>query len=417
MLMPLAEMLPLDVETLRADFPILQTRVRDEMPLVYFDNAATTQRPRAVIDAIVGAYERQYANVHRGIHWLSELSTDLYEGARTAVQRLIHAPHLDEIIFTSGTTASINLVARSWGDANIHAGDEILLTEMEHHSNLVPWQQLAARTGCTLRYLPVTNDGLLDLTALDELLTERTRLVSVVAVSNVLGTINPVKSIITRAHEMGTLVLVDAAQSVPHAVTDVQDLDADFLAFSGHKMMGPSGIGVLYGRQSLLEAMPPFLGGGSMINQVTLEGFTPAGLPEKFEAGTPPIVPAIGLAAAIEYLEGVGLDAVSAHEDGLTRRMHAVLGQFDGVRILGPDPAQKSGIVSFVIDGVQVYDLALMLDDQGIAVRLGHHCALPLHRRLGIPASLRASFYLYNTPEEIDRFAEALESSLRMLRR
>jgi cysteine desulfurase / selenocysteine lyase len=417
MLMPLAEMLPLDVETLRADFPILQTRVRDEMPLVYFDNAATTQRPRAVIDAIVGAYERQYANVHRGIHWLSELSTDLYEGARTAVQRLIHAPHLDEIIFTSGTTASINLVARSWGDANIHAGDEILLTEMEHHSNLVPWQQLAARTGCTLRYLPVTNDGLLDLTALDELLTERTRLVSVVAVSNVLGTINPVKSIITRAHEMGTLVLVDAAQSVPHAVTDVQDLDADFLAFSGHKMMGPSGIGVLYGRQSLLEAMPPFLGGGSMINQVTLEGFTPAGLPEKFEAGTPPIVPAIGLAAAIEYLEGVGLDAVSAHEGGLTRRMHAVLGQFDGVRILGPDPAQKSGIVSFVIDGVQVYDLALMLDDQGIAVRLGHHCALPLHRRLGIPASLRASFYLYNTPEEIDRFAEALESSLRMLRR
>jgi cysteine desulfurase / selenocysteine lyase len=226
--MPLAEMLPLDVETLRADFPILQTRVRDETPLVYFDNAATTQRPRAVIDAIVGAYERQYANVHRGIHWLSELSTDLYEGARTAVQRLIHAPHLDEIIFTSGTTASINLVARSWGDANIHAGDEILLTEMEHHSNLVPWQQLAARTGCTLRYLPVTNDGLLDLTALDELLTERTRLVSVVAVSNVLGTINPIKSIIARAHEMGALVLVDAAQSVPHAVTDVQDLDADF---------------------------------------------------------------------------------------------------------------------------------------------------------------------------------------------
>ena len=415
--MPSAEVTSLDVQKLRADFPILHINVRDETPLVYFDNAATTQRPQCVIDSITTVYQRQYANVHRGIHWLSELSTSLFEDARAAVQRLIHAERQDEIVFTSGTTASINLVARSWGDANIRAGDEILLTEMEHHSNLVPWQQLAARTGCTLRYLPVTNDGLLDLTALDDLLTERTRFVSVVAVSNVLGTVNPIRPIIARAHQVGALVLVDAAQSVPHAKIDVQDLDVDFLAFSGHKMMGPSGIGVLYGRQSLLDAMPPFLGGGSMIDRVTLDGFTPAGLPEKFEAGTPPIVPAIGLAAAIHYLETIGLDNVSNHEKLLTERMHAVLGQFDGLRILGPELEHKTGIVSFVVEGVQVFDLAELLDSEGMALRAGHHCALPLHHRLGVPASLRASFYLYNTLDEIDRFAAALASCLRLLRR
>ena len=415
--MPIAERLLTDLPALRADFPILQTMVRGETPLVYLDNAATTQRPQAVIDAVTNAYQRQYANVHRGIHWLSELSTSLFEEARASVQRFLHAPRMDEIIFTSGTTASINLVARSWGDSNVRAGDEILLTEMEHHSNLVPWQQLAARTGCTLRFLPVTNDGLLDLTALDELLTQRTRLVSLVAISNVLGTINPVKSIVDRSHQMGALVLIDAAQSVPHEKTDIQDLNVDFLAFSGHKLMGPSGIGVLYGRRCLLEAMPPFLGGGSMIDRVTLQGFTPAGLPEKFEAGTPAIVPAIGMAAAIEYLEAVGLDAVQAHEKALTHRLHSVLDQFDGIRILGPGLDQKSGIVSFVVDGVQVFDLAELLDSEGVAVRAGHHCAMPLHHRMGVPASLRASFYLYNTLDEIDRFAEALESALRLLRR
>lgn len=415
--MPIAEKLLSDLPALRADFPILQTMVRGETPLVYFDNAATTQRPQAVIDAVTNAYQQQYANVHRGIHWLSELSTSLFEEAREAVQRFLHAPRMDEIIFTSGTTASINLVARSWGDANVRAGDEILLTEMEHHSNLVPWQQLAARTGCTLRFLPVTNDGLLDLTALDELLTHRTRLVSLVTISNVLGTINPVKSIVDRAHQMGALVLVDAAQSVPHEKTDIQDLNVDFLAFSGHKLMGPSGVGVLFGRRCLLEAMPPFLGGGSMIDRVTLQGFIPAGLPEKFEAGTPPIVPAIGMAAAIEYLEAVGLDAVQAHEKALTHRLHSVLDQFDGIRILGPGLDQKSGIVSFVVDGVQVFDLAELLDSEGVAVRAGHHCAMPLHHRMGVPASLRASFYLYNTLDEVDRFAEALESALRLLRR
>lgn len=415
--MPVAQTLLPDLPVLRADFPILQTMVRDETPLVYLDNAATTQRPQAVIDAVTHAYQRQYANVHRGIHWLSELSTSLFEEARATVQRFVHAPRMDEIIFTSGTTAAINLVARSWGDSNVRAGDEILLSEMEHHSNLVPWHQLAQRSGCVLRFLPVTDDGRLDLTALDDLLNERTRLVSLVAISNVLGTINPVKLVIERAHQVGALVLIDAAQSVPHEKTDIQDLDADFLAFSGHKLMGPSGIGVLYGRRSLLEMMPPFLGGGSMIDQVTLDGFTPAGLPEKFEAGTPPIVPAIGLAAAIEYLEAVGMDAVQAHEKTLTHRLHSVLEQFDGIRILGPGLDQKSGIVSFVVDGVQVFDLAELLDSEGIAVRAGHHCAMPLHRRLGVPASLRASFYLYNTLDEIDRFAEALDSALRLLRR
>ncbi len=415
--MTVAETLLTDLPSLRADFPILQTMVRDETPLVYLDNAATTQRPQAVIDAVSHAYQSQYANVHRGIHWLSELSTSLFEEARAKVQRFLRAPRMDEIIFTSGTTASINLVARSWGDSNVHAGDEILLTQMEHHSNIVPWQQLAARTGCRLRFLPVTDDGLLDLSVLDEMLNERTRLVSLTAISNVLGTINPVKTVIDQAHQMGALVLVDAAQSVPHKETDVQDLNADFLAFSGHKLMGPTGIGVLYGRRALLEAMPPFLGGGSMIDQVTLEGFTPAGLPEKFEAGTPPIVSAIGLAAAITYLEAVGLDAVQEHEKVLTHRLHSVLEGFDGIRILGPDLDHKSGIVSFVVDGVQVFDLAELLDSEGVAVRAGHHCTMPLHHRMGVPSSLRASFYLYNTLDEIDRFAEALESAVRLLRR
>jgi len=415
--MPVVESSPLDAHSLRGDFPILLAKIRDEMPLVYLDNAATTQRPRPVIDAITTAYERQYANVHRGIHWLSELSTELFEDARDAVQTFIKARRSSEIIFTSGTTASINLVARSWGDANVRAGDEILLTEMEHHSNLVPWQQLAQRTGCRLRFLPITDDGLLDLTDLDEMLNERTRLVSVVAVSNVLGTINPLKPLIARAHEAGALVLVDAAQSAPHEATDVQDLDADFLAFSGHKMLGPSGIGVLYGREALLEEMPPFLGGGSMIDRVTLESFTTADLPSKFEAGTPPIVPAMGLGAAITYLQAIGLDAICNHERLLTERAHAVLSNIHGLRILGPAPDKKGGIVSFVIEGLQVSDLAMMLDEQGVAVRAGHHCAMPLHIRLGVAASVRASFYLYNTLEEIEKLGQALEFAVRLLRR
>ncbi len=285
--------LPLDVERLRADFPILATRLHDNVPLIYFDNAATTQRPRQVIQSLVDVYEKQYANVHRGIHWLSDQSTDLFEEARRKVQVFIGATAREEVIFTHGATESINLVARSWGDANLKPGDELLLSEMEHHANIVPWQQLAVRTGAVLRFVPISDDGQLLLDEFDKLVTERTRLVAVTAVSNVLGTVNPVGEIVRRAHAAGAIVLVDAAQSVPHAPVDVQALGADFLAFSGHKMLGPSGVGVLYGRRELLDAMPPFLGGGSMIRRVRLDGFEPADLPDKFEAGTPPIVPAI----------------------------------------------------------------------------------------------------------------------------
>jgi cysteine desulfurase/selenocysteine lyase len=370
-----------------------------------------------VIEAIKTAYEEKYANVHRGIHFLSELSTDLYENARDRVQQFVGARRRHEIIFTSGTTASVNLVARSWGDVNLRVGDEILLTQMEHHSNIVPWQQVAQRTGCTVRFLPITDDGLLVLDALDEMLTEHTKLVSVTMVSNVLGTRNPVQAIIRRAHEAGAVVFVDAAQSAPHEHVDVQQLGADFLAFSAHKMLGPSGVGVLFGREALLERMPPFLGGGSMIHRVTEDGFAPADLPSKFEAGTPPIVSAIGLAVAIDYLDNVGLENIHRHERTLTTRAHEILEPLDGLRILGPRPEDKGGIVSFVVDGVQANDLAMTMDEQGVAVRAGHHCAMPLHARLGVPASARASFYLYNTVEEVERLGEAVRKALSILRR
>jgi cysteine desulfurase / selenocysteine lyase len=399
---------PLDVSKLRADFPILSTVIHSDKPLVYLDNAATTQRPRQVIQSLVDVYEQHYANVHRGIHWLSEQSTDLYEQARESVRRFINARSLSEIIFTTGTTASINTVARSWGDANVGPGDEIVLTEMEHHSNIVPWQQLAERTGCTIRWVPVTDDFELDLEAFDRILNERTKLVAVTAISNVLGTINPIPEIVRRSHSAGALVLVDAAQSAPHDRTDVQAWDADFVAFSGHKMMGPSGVGVLYGRQQLLEAMPAFMGGGSMIDRVTLEGFTPADIPAKFEAGTPPIVPALGLRTAIDYLEAVGIERIKAHEHTLTVRAHELLGDVEGVTILGPSPDRKAGIVTFVVDGVHAHEIAQGLDLRGVAIRAGHHCAMPLHKRFQAVASNRASFYLYNTLEEVEKMAAAL---------
>jgi len=408
---------PFDPQAIRADFPILATVVHGDKPLVYFDNAATTQRPRQVISSLVEAYEQHYANVHRGIHWLSEQSTDLYEEAREAVRRFIHARTQQEVVFTTGATAAINLVARSWGDQQVGAGDEIVLTEMEHHSNIVPWQQLAERTGCTLRFVPITDDGFLILEALDDLLNERTRLVAVTAVSNVLGTVNPVAQIVSRAHAAGARVLVDAAQSVPHAATDVQAWGADFVAFSGHKMLGPSGVGVLYGREELLEAMPPFLGGGSMIRRVTLEGFEPADLPAKFEAGTPPIVPALGLAAAIKYLEQIGMDAIRRHEMQLTARAHEVLEALDGVRLLGPAPEHKAGITSFVVQGIHAHDIAQIMDQHGVAIRAGHHCTMPLHKRLGVAASSRASYYFYNTLEEIDQLGIALRDAQRIFRR
>jgi cysteine desulfurase/selenocysteine lyase len=407
----------LDPELLRGDFPILSTILPNGRPLVYFDNAATTQRPRVVIHSLVDMYEKYYANVHRGVHWLSDQSTDRYEEARGKVQTFIHAPAPEEVIFTRGTTESINLVARSWGDQNVGPQDEILVTEMEHHSNLVPWFQLAQRTGAQVRYIPVTEDGYLDLESLDSLLNSRTKLLAVAATSNVLGTNNPLGDLIARAHAVGALVLVDAAQSVPHQVTDVAALGADFVAFSGHKMMGPTGIGVLYGRRELLDAMPPFQGGGSMIHRVTMQGFEPADLPAKFEAGTPSIVAAVGLGIAIDYLNQVGIDAIYRHEKLLTRAAHDVLGEDPDVRFLGPPPESKGGIVSFTLRNIHAHDVAQLMDREGIAIRAGHHCTQPLHRRLGVTASNRVSFYLYNTLEEVHKLGEALYSVKKVFRR
>jgi cysteine desulfurase/selenocysteine lyase len=407
----------LDVDRLRTDFPVLAEKVHGDVPLAFLDNAASTQRPTAVIAAMDEAYEHYYANVHRGIHTLSELSTEKFEAAREGVRRFLNARSTLEIVFTSGTTSAINLVARSWGDANLRSGDEILLTEMEHHSNIVPWHQLASRTGAKVRFLPITDDGQLRLDLLDQHLTPRTKLVAVTAVSNVLGVINPIAEITAQAHAAGALVLVDAAQSVPHMTTDVQAIGCDFLAFSGHKMLGPTGIGVLYGREELLLDMPPFQGGGGMIGTVTTEGFTSAELPAKFEAGTPPIVEAIGLAAAIEYLERVGLERIHAHELRLVQRTHELLGELSGVRFLGPSPEKKAGIVSFTVDGIHAHDVAQMLDRRGVAVRAGHHCTMPLHTRLKITASSRASFYLYNTLEEVERLAAALAEAKRKFKR
>jgi cysteine desulfurase/selenocysteine lyase len=398
----------LDPAAYRSDFPILGQTLPGGAPLVYLDNAATTQHPRQVIQAMVQTYEQHYANVHRGIHRLADQTTDLFEAAREKVRALIHAPSAEQVIFTRGTTEAINLVARSWGDANVRSGDEILVTEMEHHSNLVPWHQLADRTGAMIRHVPVTDDGRLELDALDRVLTERTRLVAVTAVSNVLGTINPIGPIIRRSHDAGALVLVDGAQGVPHMATDVAALDADFLAFSGHKMLGPSGVGVLYGRRELLEAMPPFMGGGSMIRRVRIDGFDPGELPGRFEAGTPPIVPVIGLGAAVDYLNRVGLEAIHHHEQLLVRRAHEVLAEIEGIRIIGPAPDDKSGIVTFTFGRIHAHDVAQLLDRHGVAVRAGHHCAMPLHKRFGLAATTRASFYFYNTLEEVDRLGDAL---------
>ena len=400
--------------SLRDDFPILSSDVLDGHPLIFLDNAASTQRPRQVIDAISRVYERDYANVHRGIHTLSERSTEQYEQAREKVRALIHAEHAHEVIFTQGTTASINLVAQSWGRANLKPGDEILLTVMEHHSNLVPWQQIAAQTGAVLKHVPLTSSdgadaGRLDMAAFDELLSDRTKLVAVVSVSNTLGTVNPIEAITAKAHDAGALVLVDAAQSVPHLPTDVRHWDVDFLAFSGHKMLGPSGVGILYGKEAHLDAMPPFLGGGSMINEVKLDSFTPAALPAKFEAGTPPIVPAIGMSAAIDYLNTLGLEAVHRHEQVLVERAYQGLREIEGLRILGPAPAHRSGLVTFAFERIHAHEFAQVLNDRfGVAVRAGHHCTQPLHALLGITASTRASFYLYNQPADVDRLLEGI---------
>lgn len=405
-----------DPQSVRGDFPLLATTVHGQRPLVYLDNAATSQRCRAVLEAMREVEERCYANVHRGAHYLSERATELYESAREKIARFLNAGSSREVIFTSGTTDGLNLLARGWGDAFLEEGDEILLSVMEHHSNIVPWQQLAERKGCRLRWLPIRDDGHWELQSLPSLLNERTKLVSLMAVSNVLGTRNDLRPILDRAKSQGAVTVVDAAQSAPHEPTDVQEIGADFLVFSGHKLAGPSGIGVLWGREEMLELMPPARGGGSMIDRVTLDGFTTAALPAKFEAGTPPIVAAIGLGAAVDYLQSVGLAAIQEHEARLTRQAHALLEPIEGMRIFGPPPEAKAGIVSFFIDGTHPQDLAQLLDQQGVAIRAGHHCTMPLHERLGVPVTARASFYLYTTEDEIAQLAAGIEKALRLLR-
>lgn len=356
-------------------------------------------------------YEHAYANVHRGVHTLGDRATEAYETARGKVQAFLNAAQPFEIIFTSGTTAAINLVARSWGDANLQTGDEILLLISEHHSNIVPWQQTAARTGAVIRWIGLTPSGEFDWEDFQSKLTSRTKLVAFAAVSNVLGTIFPVEKIIAAAHAVGAIALVDAAQAAPNETIDVQKWDADFLAFSGHKVCGPTGIGVLYGKEELLAAMPPFLGGGSMIDKVTLDGFTPHVLPAKFEAGTPPIAEAVGLGAAIDYLTRIGLPQIALHERELAKRMQFAIQQVPHVELYGPDPDKKVGIVSFNIAGVHAQDVGTYLDSKGIEIRVGHHCTMPLHNKLGVSATCRVSLYLYNTAEEVDQFEEILRQT------
>jgi cysteine desulfurase/selenocysteine lyase len=413
----------LDVARIRKDFPILERQVRDGQPLVYLDSANTSQKPRQVLDALADFYERHNANIHRATHQLGEEATQAYEGARVTAAEFISAAEPAEVVFTKNVSEAINLVAYSMGNASaagsggrfaLSPGDEILITEMEHHSNIVPWQLLCERTGATLRWFGVTPEGRLDTSDIDGLITERTKLVALTHQSNVLGTINPVRAIADRAHAAGALVLVDAAQSVPHMPVDVAALGADFLGFTGHKMCGPTGIGVLWGRRELLEEMPPFLGGGEMIEDVRMERSTFAPPPHKFEAGTMPIAEAAALAAAIGYLGEVGLPALREYEHGLVAHALAALQEIDGLRILGPaEPVDRGAAISFTVDGVHPHDMSQVLDSRGIAVRAGHHCAWPLHRAMGVQASTRASFYLYNTYEEVDALTAGIREAQR----
>lgn len=397
-----------DVNKVRSDFPILSVEAHPGVPLVYLDSAASSQKPAAVIDAMNAYYRGYNANVHRGIHRLSEDATNAYEGARQRISKFINSPDPCQVIFVRNATEAFNLVAYSWGRTNISAGDEILLTEMEHHANLVPWQLLAEETGATLRFVPFLEDGTLDLSDLSNLLNERTKLFSFTAVSNVFGTINPAKQLIEAAREVGAVTMVDAAQAVPHMPVDVQELDPDFLAFSSHKMCGPTGIGVLYGGRDLLEEMPPFMGGGDMIRRVTLEGSTWNDLPWKFEAGTPSIAEVIGLGAAVDYLSQLGMDQVLEHEQFITNYALEALSEVKGLKVIGPAPSQKGGVAAFTLEGAHPHDIAELLDESGIAVRAGHHCAMPLHHKLGLTATARASFYIHTTTEEVDKLVQGL---------
>ena len=400
----------LDVAAIRADFPIL-TREVNGHPLVYLDNAATTQKPQSVIDALSHYYGSTNANIHRGLHTLAEEATAAYEGVREQVAALINAPESSSVIFTRNTTESLNLLAYSWGQ-RLQPGDEILLTMMEHHSNLVPWQLLAQRSGARLVFLDVDDEGELSLAQAKERIGPRTKIVSVVQMSNVLGTINPIAELAQLAHAVGAIMIVDGAQSVPHLPVDVQALGIDFLAFSAHKMLGPTGVGVLYGRRELLEEMDPFLGGGEMISVVTPEASTWAALPHKFEAGTPNIADVIAFGAALEYLKGLGLEAMRAHELELTAYAMERMQRLEGVTIYGPPTAERrGGVVAFNYLDIHAHDLSTIVDGRGVALRAGHHCAQPLMRELGVPATARVSFYVYNRPDEVDVFIDALQEA------
>ena len=397
-----------DVERVRGDFPILSREVRPGVKLVYLDSTATSQKPRHVIESMNAFYLQSNANIHRGVHALAEEATAMYEEARSKIARFINAASAHEVVFTRNTTESINLVARTWARANLNSGDLVILTEMEHHSNLVPWQMLAAERKLRLEFIPLTDEGVLKLDAYRDLLEQSPRLVSFTQMSNVLGTITPAADIIKLAHAAGAVTLVDGAQSVAHLSVDVQALDVDFLAFSAHKMCGPTGVGVLYGKARLLEAMPPFLGGGDMIKEVKLRSFRPNSVPQKFEAGTPAVAEAVGLGAAVDYLLGIGIDSISTHEHHIVEYALERLEEVPGVRVLGPAADQKGGVASLTLEGVHPHDVAQILDRDGIAVRAGHHCAQPLHERFGIPASTRASFYLYSTESEVDALIDGL---------
>ncbi|WP_406204540.1 cysteine desulfurase [Kitasatospora sp. NBC_01560] len=403
----------LDTDAIRKDFPVLQRLLHDDKPLVYLDNAATSQKPRQVLEALNAYYERHNANVHRGVHVLAEEATALYEGARDKVAAFVNAPSRNEVVFTKNASESLNLVANmlTWADEpyRVDADSEIVITEMEHHSNIVPWQLLSQRTGAKLKWFGLTDEGRLDLSNIDELITEKTKVVSFTLVSNLLGTVNPVETIVRKAQSVGALVVIDASQAAPHMVLDVQALEADFVAFTGHKMLAPTGIGVLWGRQELLEDLPPFLGGGEMIETVTMGSSTYAPAPHKFEAGTPPIAQAVGLGAAIDYLSGIGMEKIAAHEHAITAYAVERLLEVPDLRIIGPRTAVDRGAaISFTLGDIHPHDVGQVLDEQGIAVRVGHHCARPVCLRYGIPATTRASFYLYSTPGEVDALIDGL---------
>jgi cysteine desulfurase/selenocysteine lyase len=402
----------LDIATIRADFPILTQQVHG-VPLVYLDNAATTQKPQAVIAALDRYYREYNSNIHRGVHTLSEVATQAYEDARSKVRNFINAASTKEIIFTSGTTESINLVAQSWGRTNLNAGDEIIISAMEHHSNIVPWQILCEQTGAVLKVIPINDAGEVIFEQFETLLGPRTKLVAIVHISNALGTINPIRQMIELAHQQNVPVLVDGAQAVAHCAVDVQALDCDFYCFSGHKLFGPTGTGVLYGKQKLLETMPPWKGGGDMIRTVTFEKTTYNDLPYKFEAGTPHIAGVIGLGAAVDYVNSIGLASIAQHESELLDYATTAASSIRGLRLIGT-AREKAGILSFVLDKIHPHDLGTILDQAGIAIRTGHHCAMPVMDRFAIPATARASFALYNTITEIDQLVEGIESAKRI---